>query len=134
MANLNFLAIGVATLGAFMVGGLWFGPLFSKPWMAELGLSKENSGGRSMAVLFGWTLVLEAVIAFFLCHMLAHFGTMSLRSTMMISVGTALGFITPAICINYLYQGRSVKLMAIECGHWIAVLAVMGLVFGLLGT
>lgn len=133
MLNANLLAIGVATLAAFMVGGLWFGPLFSKPWMAELGLTKDYTGGRSMAMLFGWTLALEAVSAFFLGHLLAHVAS-SARTTMMISTGIALGFISPAICINYLYQGRSLKLMAIECGHWIAVYAAMGGVFALLGV
>lgn len=134
MVHANWLAIAIATLAGFMVGGIWFGPLFSKPWMAELGLSKENTGGRSMAVLFGWTLALEAVSAFFLGHLFAHFPGMSAQLTMMMATGIALGFITPAICINYLYQGRSMKLMAIECGHWIAVYAAMGAVFVFLGA
>jgi Protein of unknown function (DUF1761) len=133
MLNANLLAILIATLAAFIVGGLWYGPLFSKPWMAELGISKDGPKGRPMAMLLGWTLLLDAVMAFFLGHLLAHVAN-SDRTIMMISTGMALGFICPALCINYLYQGRSVKLMLIDCGHWIAVFAIMGGVFALLGV
>jgi Protein of unknown function (DUF1761) len=133
MANANWLAILAATLAAFMVGGVWYGPLFSKPWMAELGLNKDSPGKRSMAMLLGFTLLLDLVSAFFLGHLLAHVAH-STQTILMISTGIALGFITPALCINYLYQGQSVKLMAIDCGHWIVVYAVMGGVFAVLGV
>lgn len=133
MIDANLYAIAAATLAAFIIGGIWYGPLFSKPWMAELGITKENAGGRSMGMLFAWTLALHAVSAFCLGHLLAHVAH-STHTIMMISSGIALGFIVPAMGINYLYQGRSVKLMAIDCGHWVAVYTVMGGVFALLGA
>ena len=33
LAALNWWAILVATVAAFALGGLWYGPLFGKPWM-----------------------------------------------------------------------------------------------------
>ena len=31
--SMNVLAVLVATLSGFVIGGTWYGPLFGKPWM-----------------------------------------------------------------------------------------------------
>lgn len=134
MANANLLAIFVAALSGFLVGGIWYGPLMGKAWMKEHGFTAEDMGGTNVMMLYGATFVLSLISAFFLGHMLAHFGEMSLRSTMMISIGVALGFIATAIGINYLFSRKSLKLFFIDAGYWIFFYAAMGLVFALIGT
>ena len=42
LAVLNWLAIVLATASAFVLGGIWYGPLFGKQWMAEYGFSEED--------------------------------------------------------------------------------------------
>ncbi|MCE2830392.1 MAG: DUF1761 domain-containing protein [Sphingomonadales bacterium] len=116
MANANILAILIAAASGFLVGGIWYGPLFGKAWQRAIGLSEFS--------------LLSAV---FLGHLLAHFDTDFYR-TMMISTGIALGFVAPAIGTNYLYGRKSGKLFAIDAGYWIIFYAAMGLVFGLLGA
>ncbi|MXZ55024.1 MAG: DUF1761 domain-containing protein [Gammaproteobacteria bacterium] len=39
---LNWLAILVATLSSFVLGGLWYGPLFGKRWLRALGKSEYD--------------------------------------------------------------------------------------------
>jgi Protein of unknown function (DUF1761) len=134
MANANLLAILIAAASGFMVGGLWYGPLFGKAWQREIGLSDDDLKSANMLKIYGLTFLFSILSAVFLGHLLAHFGEMSLRSTMMISVGVALGFIVPAIGTNYLFGRKSGMLFAIDAGYWIAFYAVMGLVFALLGT
>lgn len=77
--------------------------------------------------------LLSFVSAVFLGHLLAHFGEMSARSTMMISVGVALGFVVPAIGTNYLFSRASGRLFAIDAGYWLLFYAAMGAVFVILG-
>jgi Protein of unknown function (DUF1761) len=134
MANANLLAILIAAVSGFMVGGIWYGPLFGKAWQREIGMSDDDLKNANMLKIYGTTLLFSILSAVFLGHMLAHFGEMSLRSTMMISVGVALGFIVPAIGTNYLFGRKSGKLFAIDAGYWIAFYAAMGLVFALLGA
>lgn len=134
MANANWLAIAIAALSGFLIGGIWYGPLFAKAWMKEHGFTMDSLKGGNMLAIYGTTFLLSLVSAFFLGHMLAHFGSMSTRSTMMISIGTALGFIAPAIGINYLFSRKSLKLFFIDAGYWVAFYAAMGLVFALLGA
>ena len=134
MANANLLAILVAAAAGFLIGGVWYGPLFGKAWMQARGLTEEELRGGNMLKIYGLTFAFSVLSAVFLGHLLAHFGDMSARSTMMISVGIALGFIVPAIGTNYLFGRASGKLFAIDAGYWILFYAAMGTVFILLGT
>ena len=42
MSDLSPLATLVASVLAFALGGLWYGPLFGNAWMAEHGFTKEQ--------------------------------------------------------------------------------------------
>lgn len=134
MANANLLAILVAAACGFLVGGVWYGPLFGKAWQREIGLSDDDLKSANMLKIYGTAFLFSVLSAVFLGHLFAHFGEMSLRSTMMISVGVALGFIVPAIGTNYLFGRKSGKLFAIDAGYWVAFYAAMGLAFGFLGA
>lgn len=133
MANANILAILIAAASGFLVGGIWYGPLFGKIWQREVGLSDSELQSSNMAKIFGITFLFSLLSAVFLGHLLAHFDTDFYR-TMMISTGIALGFVVPAIGTNYLYGRKSGKLFAIDAGYWICFYIAMGLVFGLLGA
>lgn len=134
MVNANLLAILVAAAAGFLVGGVWYGPLFGKAWMQEHGFSEDDLKNANMLKIYGLTFAFSLLSAVFLGHLLAHFDTMSARSTMMISVGIALGFIVPAIGTNYLFSRKSGKLFAIDAGYWLLFYAAMGAVFVLLGS
>ncbi|MFN5630739.1 MAG: DUF1761 domain-containing protein [Sphingomonadales bacterium] len=133
MANANILAILIAAASGFLVGGIWYGPLFGKAWQRAIGLSDDELKSANMIKIFGITFLLSLLSAVFLGHLLAHFDTDFYR-TMMISTGIALGFVAPAIGTNYLYGRKSGKLFAIDAGYWIVFYATMGLIFGLLGA
>lgn len=133
MAYAHLTSTLAATVAGFAVGGLWYGPLFGKPWMAEMGFTEADKGRVNPAKLFGLTLALECVSAFFLGHLLTHTAQGAAR-TMMIATGIGLGFVGPAVLVNCLYGMKSLKLMAIDVGHWVAVYAAMGGVFVLLGA
>jgi hypothetical protein len=65
--NLNWLAIIVAAVSAFILGGLWYSPLmFAKRWMKETGITEESTKNTNMTKLFGLAFVLSLIAAFFL--------------------------------------------------------------------
>jgi hypothetical protein len=132
MANANLLAILVAAATGFLIGGLWYGPLFGKAWMAEHGFTEEQLRRSNMLKIYGLTFAFSVLSAVFLGHLLAFFDT-NTRSTLMISVGISLGYIIPAIGTNYLFSRKSGRLFAIDAGYWIVFYAAMGLVFLILG-
>jgi hypothetical protein len=134
MANANFLAILVAALSGFLIGGIWYGPLFGKVWQREAGVSQEAMGETSPYKLFGLTFLFSVLSAVFLGHLLASTGVSKPHVIMMISVGVAIGFIIPAFGTNYLFGRKSGTLFVIDAGYWVVYYAAMGGVFLLLGV
>lgn len=133
MANANLLAILVAAACGFLVGGIWYGPLFGKAWQREIGMSDDDLKSANMLKIYGTSFLFSLLSAVFLGHLLSHFDS-DFHRTMMISVGIALGFIAPAIGTNYLFGRKSGKLFVIDAGYWVAFYAAMGLVFAFLGA
>lgn len=128
----NWVTIIAAAIAAFGVGGLWYGPLFGKAWMVANGFTEADLAGSNMVKLFGGTIALNLVSAVFLGHLLAHFAPAPMQ-TMMISTGIALGFIIPGLAVNYMYSRRTMRLFLIDAGYFLAIFAVMGAVFVVLG-
>jgi hypothetical protein len=128
---MDWLAIGLGTLAFWIVGALWYGALFGKAWQRETGITQPPSRG-AMARVMLLTLLLEFVVVLTLGHMFA--ATLpSDRAKLMIATGFGLAIMAPAIGINYLHQRRSLKLFAIDAGHFVAGMAAVGAVFALLG-
>ena len=40
--NVNWLAIFLAAVGGFIIGGIWYGPIMGKKWMGAVGLSRKT--------------------------------------------------------------------------------------------
>ena len=127
MGEMGLLPIVLATLAFFIFGALWYGPLFSKAWQREAGLSGDAIRGGNMAVIFGLAFLFEMLVVTTLAHTVARTGA-SDRATMMMAVGFGATIMVPAIGINYLFQRRSAKLFAIDAGHFVIGMAIVGAV------
>ena len=133
MWNISILAVALAAVSAFLVGGLWYGPLFLKVWQREAGISDADMQKRHPAKVFGGALVLQLFAAYFMGHVFATYGGLSPTSTILTAQGIALAFIVTAFGVNYLFAGKSVKLWAIDSGYYVVTYTLMGAVFAWLG-
>lgn len=133
MWNISWLAVVAAAVAGFVIGGIWYGPLFGKPWQRESGLSDDAVKNANMPMIFGTTFVLNLFAAFILGHVLATYGNPPLATAIMIAGGVGLGFVATSIGVNYLFSRKSLKLFAIDAGYWVVIYSVMGAIFGLIG-
>ena len=132
MWDFNWIAVILAALAGFLVGGLWYGPLFGKAWQAAVGLSDEAlKQGANMTRIFGLTFLLNLFSALVLAHVLKTYGNPGLHVSVMVAGGMALGFVLPAFAINYLFSRKSLKLFAIDGGYWLVIYSLMGVIFSL---
>lgn len=134
LSAINWLAVVAAALVGFAVGFLWYGPLFGKPWMAAAGLSEEQLAAGNMAKIFGLSLVLQFVMAFFLA--IFFFGDPEAADMVNAGNGTLYGFLTGfgwvamAIGVTALFEQRPTAYALINGGFWIVVFTLMGLILG----
>ncbi|NYT39665.1 DUF1761 domain-containing protein [Sphingomonas sp. R-74633] len=132
--QIHWLAILAAAVAGFVVGGLWYGPLFGKAWMQARGISPEEAkAGVNMPLLFGSTFVLNLVAAFMLDHLYNTYDTtVGFHHSLVIAGIIGVGFITTSIGVNYLFSRLPRSLFLIDAGYWIVMYLVMGAIFGLL--
>ena len=133
MWNISIVAVVLAALSAFVVGGLWYGPLFLKVWQKEAGISDADMQKRHPAWVFGGSFLFQLFAAYFMGHVLATYGDPPLGTDVMIAGGLALAFVVTAFGVNYLFAGKSMKLFAIDAGYFLVTYSLMGVIFGLLG-
>ena len=128
LESINYLAVLVAALSAFIIGGLWYSVLFSKPWMVENGFDEEQLKKGNMGMNFGGSFILSFVISFVLVLFLgperdALFGAMAGFLAGLFWVATAMG-------ITYSFERKSLKLYLINAGHHVLTFTVIGFILG----
>lgn len=127
--HINYWAVMVAAVSSFALGSLWYSPLmFEKPWMKELGFTKEGMKDTSMLKIFGIAFILMFIIAF---NLAAFIGTESdWKSGMMAGALGGIGWIAAAIGVNYLFERKSFSLFLINAGYMAVSLIIMGAILG----
>ena len=129
-ANLNHIAIIVAALSTFLLGGLWYSPiLFGTAWQRENNLSDEELKKGNMIKIFGFTFLFALIMAYNLGFFL---NDASIDATMGLLYGflTGFGWIAMAIFINGQFERKSTRYMLINGGYMVVALSVMGLIIG----
>lgn len=140
LTNVNFLAIVLAAVAAWIFGAAYYGAL-GKAWVAALGTSMETmkaqNAGKSTAAKaspFIISFVAELIMAFVLYGIVFHVGIWSIRAGIISGVVCWLGFVVTTIATNNAYPGRKGMLTVIDSGHWLGVLVIMGAMLGWIGA
>ncbi len=127
----NWISVVVASLIGFVVGFLWYGPLFGKPWMRSLGMDPEvmkNAPKSGMGRIFSIVFLLQWCMAFCLA--------MFLGPEVTTATGTLYGFLTGfawvafALAVNALFEQKPASYIFINGGYWTVTFTLMGAVLG----
>ncbi|MBX7126384.1 MAG: DUF1761 domain-containing protein [Cyclobacteriaceae bacterium] len=122
--QMNYWAVLVSALSAFLLGGLWFGPLFGKAWMKANGFTEESLKGKPMGMIFGLSFVLMLVAAVNL--------TMFIGPESRIEMGALWGFlagfgwVATFLGVIYLFERRPLGHFLINALYCILALTIMG--------
>lgn len=127
MANINWLAVLVAALAGFAIGGLWYGPLFGKAWMREVGMTDEKMKSANMLKIYGGALLLNLIAAYSLAMFI---GGNDLNFGIFAGFMTGLTFVSMALGVTYLFEHRSLKLWLINAGYQTVIFTAMGAILG----
>jgi hypothetical protein len=140
--GINYLAVLVAAVVAWVVGAAWYMSL-SKAWvdaqertMEEFKAAADAAKGTSAAWMpYVLALVAELIMAWVLAGLLAHLGPgqTTIWNGIVSAAFVWLGFVATTIAVNNMFGMKRVKLTVIDSGHWLAVLLVMGAIIGAFG-
>ncbi len=129
MPAVNWLAIIAAALSMFVIGGLWYGPFFARPWQKAAGLSDEQLKSANMPLIFGLAFVLSLLMAANLGFFVA--GVPDLGAVIGYAVAAGLGWAAFGLSIVALFERRPLSYHLINGGYLTLSFAVMGLILGL---
>jgi hypothetical protein len=143
------MALGLWTLwaalaamaAAFVVGFLWYGPVFGKPYMRLTGMDKlsaEDQKRMQQEAMPGYatnlvsTGIATVIVAFLFDWAFAGSGYAS-KAVFGISLGTAgwAAFYAPGTLTNSFFDRKPKALWALNAGYWLVVAVAMGLFVGI---
>lgn len=126
----NHLAVLVAALASFILGGAWYAPgVFGRAWMRECGFTAEllaQKGG--MGRIFAVSFVFEYLMAYNLAAFIGPKG--SLAFGLFAGAAAGVGWVALAFGVTYLFERRSLKLFLINAGYHAVAFAMMGAILG----
>lgn len=126
--NIQWLSVLAAAVSSFLIGGIWYGPLFGRAWMAAFNYTEEDLKKRSVPKTFGLSLLLAFVAAFVLEMFIGP--TADLAFGGMAGFFAGFGWVATFLGILYLFEMQSLKAYLINGGYCVVALTVMGIILG----
>ncbi|MBS3071992.1 DUF1761 domain-containing protein [Candidatus Pacearchaeota archaeon] len=135
IVDVNYLAVVVAGLVSFVIGGLWYSPLiFGNIWMKESGINKsqvDKSKKKGMTASYIITLVSALVMAYVLANFVKYVAISSAIDALELGFCVWLGFIATVGLGSILWEGKSFRLYAINMGYYLISLILMSVILTL---
>lgn len=137
MVDVNYAAIIASAFAALVIGALWYGPLFGKPWMTMMGFTPESVKSMKMgpmtAMVGGFVAFL--LTAFVLAHHLvfagAYLGTEGYELALMSGFWIWLGFYVPVTAGVVLWEGKPWKLFVLNAAYYLVTILVAAIILTL---
>jgi hypothetical protein len=126
--DLNWLAVIVSTIANMIIGALWYGPIFGKRWMAELGLTQEDIETDGMWKDYAIAILNSFLMAFVLANVIAWTGVTGIAAGLFLGLVMWVGFTGFTFAVNHAFEDRSLQLWLINSGIYLAGLLVMGMI------
>lgn len=127
--DINYLAVLVCGVASMVIGFFWYGPIFGKAWMEEVGKTEEElkenfNPGKTYTLSF----IAAIITALALAYLLSLTGAQTIRDAIRISVTGWLGFVAAIFYLNSLFEDKSVRHVAINTGYHLVNLVVYGII------
>ena len=129
--SINWLAMAIATLIPMVMGFIWYHKaVFGKAWMDSIGMTEEKAKQANMGVVFGLSLVMAFLLAFFFTNFNNGPGQEgqydSFKHGAFHGIFITIVVVMPVMVTNGLFEQRSWKNILINLGYWAITLALVG--------
>jgi uncharacterized protein DUF1761 len=128
MIRISWLAVLACALSAFVLGGLWYGPLFKRVWCREAGIDLHAPHAHPRHT-FATAFVAAFIAAVAFDWLLGPAPGLRVAVLDGFLVGVAL--VAMSFAVNDAFAGRSFKLWLIDGGYHTLQFTLYGLIIGL---
>lgn len=138
-AGLNYLAVVIAAVAAWLAGAAWYTSL-GRIWAAAQGITVDEMRARRKQpgafLPFVYTFVAELIMAWVLAGVLGHLGPgqVTLGNGIISGAFIWFGFVITTLVVNNSFAGRNPRLILIDGGYWLLVLVLIGAIIGAMGV
>ena len=132
MLRINYLAVGIAAVTFFVIGGLWYSPLLLGNAYAKLrGITPDPATATSMPIGGMVSEVVRSlVVAYVLARLLAMLGVNSWLGAAQLGLWLWLGFPVMILLSSVIHEGVPWQLAAIHSGDWLVKIIIMTILLG----
>jgi len=136
MLDANFyIAVIVAAIVSFIIGGIWYQPLFGKAWMAALGKTEADKEAMRKQAPKGFVAgLIGALISSFVLALFLEYGRLAnvvpsgVAGGLVVGFLVWFGFLMTTTVAGAIFEGRSRKLVGINLGFTLVSYLIMGLI------
>ncbi|MEM7001450.1 MAG: DUF1761 domain-containing protein [Pseudomonadota bacterium] len=128
MELINWWAVLAATALAFLLGGIWYGPIFGQAWLDALG--KTEADIQPSASPFVISFFTAGVTAVVLAWLIVRLGITGWVGGAWLGCITGIGFIATAMASDSAFCRWSLKLFLIQSGYRVLYSILMGALLG----
>jgi len=126
----NYMAVFVAAVAYWLLGALWYGVLFSKPWMALENMTIEQAQSFNPVIPYIVSFLLELLIAYSVAQLCLWRNANTAGRGASVGVLVWIGFVGPIAFMSYMFEMRPKTLFAINEFYPLAGLVLMGAILG----
>lgn len=126
----NYAAVVVSAVLYWLLGALWYGLLFSKPWMALEHMTDAQAQSMNPALPYIITFALNLLIAFVLAQICAWRNANTAAKGASLGILLWIGFVGPITFTTSMYEMKPLELFAINEFFSLVGLCVMGIILG----
>jgi hypothetical protein len=124
--HMNPWAVLVSALILWLLGATWYSPaLFAKPWMAALSIVPDGPK-NGLAIGMIASFIGDLLVSLVLLHVILWSGASTYLTGAFIGFLCWLGFFAATEFPQGIYEGRPVRLFAINTGYWLVGLLIIG--------
>jgi hypothetical protein len=126
----NYPAVLVAAIAYWLLGALWYGLVFNKPWMALEHMTIEQAQSMNPTVPYLVAFLLELLVAYSVAQLCIWRNANTIGRGASVGVLVWIGFVGPISFMNYMFEMRPWQLFAINEFYPLFGLALMGAILG----
>ena len=129
--DINYLAVAAAIILNMVLGALWYGPLFGKPWMALNNLTMEMIKEQGSPIKqYAVAVIASVIISLAIASVAEAAGVANTAEGAMLGAIMSVGLVATAFGTSYMFESKALRHYLINAGYPVVSITLIGTLIG----